>query len=153
MWLPRSSVFLCLGCPQFQYALGYGLDDLVLTCLDAYEAAGDEYEVRIAHSTRLFLEQASAFGYQTGAPIVFFENYSEHPTLKEGDIIVAIDGINIRSYDDIAPLKAANSSGQWVFTVLRPDSRDILEQLDVVVKKEDPLAATRSISPKTFENP
>lgn len=139
--------------PQFQYALGYGLDDLILACLDAYEAAGDQYDGRIVRSTRLFLEQASGLGYQTGAPIVFFENYSEHPTLKEGDIIVAIDGISIRSNDDITPLKAANPSGEWTFTVLRPNSEDILEELDVAVRKEDPLAATRSISPKTFENP
>ena len=139
--------------PQFQYALGYGLDDLVWACLDAYEAAGDEYDGRIVHSTKLFLEQASALGYQAGAPIVFFENYSEHPTLKEGDIIVAVDGTELQSNDDITPLKAANPSGEWTFTILRPNGGDVLEKIDAVVKKEDPLAATRSISPKTFENP
>ncbi len=139
--------------PQFQYALGYGLDDLISACLDAYEAAGDKYDAQIVRSTRLFLEQASDLGYETGAPVVFFEDYSEHPTLKEGDIIVAIDGINLRSNDDIIPLKTANSSGKWVFTVLRPNSEDILVKEDVVVKKEDPMVATRSISPKTFESP
>ncbi len=139
--------------PQFQYALGYGLDDLISACLDAYEVAGDKYDAQIVRSTRLFLEQASDLGYETGAPVVFFEDYSEHPTLKEGDIIVAIDGINLRSNDDIIPLKTANSSGKWVFTVLRPNSEDILVKEDVVVKKEDPMVATRSISPKTFESP
>jgi len=138
---------------QFQYALGYGLDDLISACLDAYEAAGDEYDGRIVHSTRLFLEQAPALGYQTGAPIVFFENYSEHPTLKEGDVIVAVDGIKLRSNDDIIPLKAANPSGEWVYTILRPNSKDILEKMDVTVKEGAPLVATRSISPKTFETP
>lgn len=139
--------------PQFQYALGYGLDDLMAACLDAYEAAGDKYDARIVHSTRLFLDQAAGLGYQVGAPITFFEDFSEHPTLKEGDIIVAIDGVNLQSNDDITPLKEANTSGEWIFTILRPNSQDILEKLDVVVKKEDPLAATRSISPKTFETP
>ncbi len=139
--------------PQFQYALGYGLDDLAYACLDAYEAAGEDYDVLIAHSTRLFLAQAADLGYSAGAPIAFFENFADHPTLKAGDIIVAVDGINLKSNDDITTLKKANKSGPWTFTVLRANEEDILEVLNVITTKEDPLAATRSISPKTFEAP
>lgn len=138
---------------QFQYALGYSLEDLAFACLDAYESAGDECDARIARSAKLFLNQASGLGYQAGAPIVFFENFSDHPTLKAGDIIVAIDGTNLQSNEDIAALKAANPTGEWIFTVLRADRNNILEKTDVLVKKEDPLTATRSISPKTFESP
>lgn len=139
--------------PQFQYALGYGLDDMAYACLDAYENAGEAYDVLIAHAARLFLQQASDLGYSAGAPITFFENFSDHPTLKAGDIIVAVNGTKLQSDEDISRLKAINELGPWTFTVLRANRDDILEKVVVTVKKEDPLVATRSISPKTFENP
>ena len=137
---------------QMQYALGYGLTDIVYDCLDACAASGDASDGICVQSARLFIGQASEMepGYTVGAVIGYFENAGGHPTLKAGDIIVKIDGEALQDAEDIFTLKEKNPSGAWEYTVLRPDGNSTLQEIAVTVSKEDPMAALRGITPKTF---
>ena len=136
---------------KFQYAWGYGFDDLVTECLDAYEAAGQDYDVVLANAARKFLSQAAALGYDTGCAICFFEDFKDHPTLLVGDIIVAVDNQPVASSDDITGIKAESGTDTWIYTILRSDENEILFEIHVTVQESDPLAGNREIKPKTLD--
>ena len=135
---------------KFRYALGYGYDEIAKKCLDAFEKAGKDYAKKTAASARLFLSQSE---YTGGEVVVFFEDDREHPALRVGDIIIAVDGNEIHSGDDLnnflGAVKAAGKTSS-VYTILRLEE-DGLKKFDVTVRKSDPLHATLSITPKTFE--
>ena len=136
---------------QFQYAMGYGFIDIAYKCLDAYEAAGDEYDKTWALSAKMFLAQSKEHGYPTGKSIAFFEGYKEHPTMKAGDIIVEIEGKAFRTEEEFDKLDKPSKTGSKLFTVLRADENGTLQKINLIVRKGDPLCATMAIIPLTFE--
>ena len=141
---------ICWG--KFRYAYGYGFEDLEYKCLEAYARAGQDYDRIVAHVTRLFLEQRAQHGYESGAPIAFFEDFKKHPSLQVGDIIVEVDGERLKTNDDIKLLKNANGRESWEYTVLRANKEGTLEKIIVEVNSKDPLHGTQNLSPQTFES-
>lgn len=136
---------------KFQYALGYGFDDLAQECLKSYEAAGDKYDKRLASSVRLFLSWPGKARYPASAGVLFFEGYTEHPVLMSGDIIVMVNGRVFSTYDEYMKMLKTPKSASKTLTVLRIDSGGVLREIDVLVRREDPLIATMNMNPKTFE--
>ncbi|MBQ6972782.1 MAG: leucine-rich repeat protein [Synergistaceae bacterium] len=138
---------------QFQYALGYGFTDLTEKCLEAYEAAGDENDKRLAAVTRLFLAQSKEHGYSGGIGVLFFENNAAHPSLKAGDIIVEVKGETFSTFDEFNwMLKAVRAESDTApLTVLRADSSGVLRKTEAFSRKGEPLFAAMDVFPKTFE--
>ena len=135
---------------KFRYALGYGYTDIALKCLDAYGNAGKEYDKAAAESARLFISQSEFSG---GEVVLFFEDNKEHSVLRAGDIIVAVDGNEIHTEDDMFLfLKATKDKGHnsCVYTIMRAE-QGTLKKLDVTVTKDEPRHATLSLTAKTFE--
>ena len=150
MLLPSENDNEGLCWEKFRYALGYGYGEIAKKCLNAFEKTGKDYTKKAAASTRLFLSQSE---YTGGEVVVFFEDGREHPALRVGDIIIAVDGNEIHSVDDLNKiLRAIKTAGKTssVYTILRPVN-DTLKKFDVTIRKGDPLHATLSITPKTFE--
>lgn len=137
--------------PQFQYAWGYGYMDIAKSCLEYYARYGEDYDKTGANSTLLFLEQAKSLGYETGAVILFFDGNNGHPNFNVGDIIVEVDGMKINDDDELIKLEQINKGNSWTYVILRADDDGMLHKLELVVERGTPLRATRSISPKTFE--
>lgn len=137
---------------KFQYALGYGFNELAYKCLDMYEAAGDSRDKIWASTTRRFLEQRENHGYSAGKAIGFFEpGKGDHPSLKVGDIIVEVQGKTFRSHDMFTRLMTVPKTDSKTLTILRADDSGVLRKIEVINRKGEPLFAVMDIIPKTFE--
>ncbi len=153
--LTQSSLVLndASGCWElFRYSLGYGFNDLAHQCLTFCEMFGEEYDKICVASVKKFLAQSE---YSSGLVIrCFFDengDYSEHPGLKAGDIIVEVDGERVSSKDDIDKI---TRKSEKTFTILRANNRGSLRKVNMKVQAEENLFFSFNyILPLTFEEP
>lgn len=138
---------------DMRMALGYGWPRLARDCVDALEKASvEDYEISSARTARLWLDWGAGHGYGEGCVILYFDDEAEHPTLRQGDIITALNGQPVDSTQTLTSLKQASGADRWQYSILRSGADGTLEELTVPVSSQDPRLAALSIGPTTFDS-
>lgn len=138
---------------KMEYCMGDGPAELIINNLMAMDEKVQTYEEYYAVGAAwIFVDYQYEHGYDSGSIITEFSNGASHPTLQEGDIIVAVNGTPVKSTAEIAKAKKAAGGDSWTFTVLRlvPNENyleEYAETLNVTVTKDGPTWTARTLEP------
>ena len=123
--------------------LAFHYDRAALECLDAFSEAIRESDpdiYAVIPDIRLFIESIKETGYRYGIIVTDVDSIvPPNEVLKQGDILVELNGRDCYSRDDYISRKAAFADGEsFTVTVLRKDASGKLETVFLQMTKDMP---------------
>lgn len=127
-----------------------GYYDSAMDCVDMIEgmtAESDPYAAAYIPALRLFLNSIYKTEVNYGVMVVgWFDPDLPSERFCVGDIIVELNGETCYTYQQYADIRAAMTESEYTVTVLRTNSKGVLERIDLELADGMPLVYMRTLT-------